>query len=359
GRLVFAVDVPSGLDGDTGQPHGRSVRANVTATFGVPKIGLFAHPGRDFAGEVVPVGIGMPDQLVDRAGGPVYHLMDEQSARGLIPARTGNFHKGDAGHLLVVAGSRDKPGAAILACRAAVRTGVGLCTLGAPREVMDNLTASLFEVMGHPLAVGDDGLLPDASVIGAALAGKNAVAIGPGIPKGGGTTEFILHVLRTFEGTVVLDADALNLIVSVPDDVRAARCKKIFTPHPGEMARLLGSSAREVQADRVRAAAECAKKYGAVVVLKGAATVTADDLGNATINPTGNPGMASGGMGDVLTGIAGAFAACGMVPYDAARAAVYVHGLAADRAALKTGMTALVASDVTEELGGVFKEWGR
>jgi NAD(P)H-hydrate epimerase len=359
GRLIFAVDVPSGLDGDTGAPHGRAVRAHATATFGVPKIGLYAHPGRECAGEVVPVGIGMPGELLDRAGGPIYDLMDDSAARGLVPARSGNFHKGDAGHLLVVAGSRDKPGAAILACRAAVRAGAGLCTLGAPREVIDNLTASMFEVMGHPLAVGDEVLSADASVIGAALEGKNAVAIGPGIPKGSGTTAFILHVLRSFRGTVVLDADALNLVAAVAEEVCAAPASKIMTPHPGEMARLLGSSTREVQADRLRAVTECAKKFGAVVVLKGAATVTADVHGNATINPTGNPGMASGGMGDVLTGVAGAFAAAGMAPYDAARVAAYVHGLAADRAAKATGMTALAASDVTEELGRVFREWGR
>ena len=358
GRVIFAADIPSGLDGDTGHPRGAAVKARVTATFGVPKLGLYMHPGREYAGEVVAVGIGMPDSLIDRAGGPVYACMDEEMARAVVPRRTGNYHKGDAGHLLVVAGSRDKPGAALLACRAAVRSGAGLCTLGAPREVIDHLTAGLCETMGQPIPVDEDGYLPDARLIDSLLEGKQAVAIGPGIPRGKGTARFIVEVLRRLEGTAVLDADALNLVAGHEKEVKAARCKVIFTPHPGEMARLLKRTTAAVQADRLGAATGCARRYGVVALLKGAATLVADPAGDATVNPTGNPGMASGGMGDVLTGIVGALAAAGVGPYDAARTAAYIHGLSADRVGEHKGLTALNATDVIEGLPAVLAGWG-
>jgi len=212
-------------------------------------------------------------------------------------------------------------------------------------------------VMGQPIPADRYGFVPDAKVIGAVLDGKRAVAIGPGIPKGKGTVRFILDLMHAFDGTVVLDADALNLVAGHDKDVKAARCRKVFTPHPGEMARLLKTTTAAVQDDRLGAAADCARRYGAVTILKGAATVVAGTEGNATINATGNPGMASGGTGDVLTGITGAFVAGGLDSYNAARAAAYIHGLAADRAAVQKGMTALNASDIIDGLPAIFAEW--
>jgi NAD(P)H-hydrate epimerase len=348
GPMVVSADMPSGLDADTGMPHGVALKADVTYTFGIPKAGLFLYPGRDFAGEVISVGIGMPTELVDRTGVPLMELFDRSLAGSILPMRTGNFHKGDAGHLLVLAGSQDKPGAALLACRAAMRAGGGLCTLASPTGVLSGLAASMSEVMGFALEAGPEGYLDiSGEKLASLLSGKDALAIGPGIPTGPGTLALLLRILNRFEGTAVMDADGLNAVAGHFDEIKSTGCRKVFTPHPGELSRLLDKAVPEIQSDRIAAARECSKLYSVVTVLKGAGTVISDaDGGRVTINPTGNPGMASGGMGDVLTGMIGAFCACGISAYDSARLGAYVHGLSADIKAKKGATASLVASDV-------------
>jgi NAD(P)H-hydrate epimerase len=351
---VWAIDVPSGLNSDTGIPNGGAVKATATVTLGVPKAGLYTDAGAACAGEVMIAGIGAPDQCAEGLSGRLFELFDKGMARALLPRRGIGFHKGDAGHLLVVAGSPDKPGAALLACRAAMRAGAGLCTLAAP---LGALSPELCEVMGTPLSLDDEGLcLTSERELGDLLAGKDAVAIGPGIPRGAGSLRLILSVLGSFKGPVVLDAEALNIIADHAGEVRMTGCQKVLTPHPGEMGRLLGISSSAVQGDRFAAASRCALAFGSAVLLKGARSVACPaDSATFTINPTGNPGMASGGMGDVLTGVIGSLAAQGVPVFDCARLGAYIHGLAGDIAVGPLGESALIASDVIEALGAAFR----
>jgi NAD(P)H-hydrate epimerase len=270
----------------------------------------------------------------------------------LPPERRADDHKGRFGHLLVLAGSPRMTGAALLACRAGLRGGAGLVTLGVPAAVHPLIAPAMLDCMSLPLpgtasgAFARDAIQPTLDFVG----GVEAVVLGPGITTEDQTVEFATRVAQRARTPLVLDADGLNCLAKVPSSLRAAGGPRILTPHPGEAARLLPAKVPEVQADRVGAARELSGKFGAVVALKGAGTVVTDGTRVYT-NDTGNPGMATGGSGDVLTGLLGGLLAQGMEPFDAAVLAVHLHGLAGDLAARKVGMVSLVASDLLDAIG--------
>lgn len=349
GAPVFAVDIPSGLDADTGHPRGVAARAVATATFGFAKYGQVTYPGVDYCGALEVVDIGIDPRAV-AARPPRGELIDAAAAAGLVPRRAADAHKGDAGHLLVIAGSLGKSGAAILAARAALRSGAGLVTLATPAAINPVCAGAVPEAMTDAWPDCDGGLRFDPDRLAAAVAGKTAVAIGPGLGTARAVRDIVLWLIRHARVPLVVDADGLNVLARNPSPLRRAALPVLLTPHPGEMGRLVGRSAAEVQADRRSTACAFAEEHGCVVLLKGARTVIAGG-GQVWINPTGNPGMASGGMGDVLTGVAGALLAQGLDAAAAARLGAYLHGLAGDLAA-HGGAVGMIASDVIDALRG-------
>ncbi len=356
--MTVAVDIPSGLSADTGQVLGTAVEADVTVTFGYPKIGVVTHPGVEHTGDVHVVDIGIPPALATRLDVRC-GLLEESDVRGLLPTRQLGGHKGTYGHLLVVAGSPGKTGAAVLCARGAARAGAGLVTVAVPADGLPGVAAQSLETMTEPYAPDSVDLDPqDATARLVAMSrSKQALAVGPGIP----TTPAMLEVLRELlpDSTipVVLDADGLNLVAQRSALLEQVTAPLILTPHPGEMARLLDRSTAEVQADRLATAREAASRFGAFVALKGARTVLAAPDGEAFINPTGNPGMGSGGMGDVLSGLIGGFLAQGVAPFDALKLSVYLHGAAGDRAAEDLGVHALLAGDLLDQVPALLCAW--
>jgi NAD(P)H-hydrate epimerase len=347
GRPVCALDLPSGLSADHGGLPGPAVRATLTVTFGLPKLALFLQPAASCAGSIELADLGVPRGWLDagcRAG-----LPEPADIRALLPARPTDAHKGRYGHLLVVAGAVGKTGAAVLACRGALRAGTGLVTCACPASQQPVVAGQLVEAMTEPLAeTGAQSLSLKAAERVLELASRmDALAVGPGVGLEAETQEAVRRVLLEAERPVVVDADALTALAGRLGKLREARGPRLLTPHPGEAARLLECSIAEVQADRLASARRLAEASGAWVALKGAYTVVTGPDGDVALNPTGNPGMASGGMGDVLTGISGGLLAQGLAPGDALRAAVYLHGLAGDVAA--TGRpVGLLAGDLAE-----------
>jgi len=358
GARVLAVDVPSGLSADTGRPLGPCVQADRTVTFAFHKRGLVLHPGAELAGGVVVADIGIPAAAAGRVATEA-ELLELPAARALVPPRRADAHKGDAGRVLVVAGSPGKSGAAHLALLGALRGGAGLVTLAARPEVVGPALAGRPEAMSMPLhGAGPLGMAELQPLLEAAR-GMDALVIGPGIPRGPETGPLLRALLAAAQVPAVLDADALNALAETPQGPAALGVPVILTPHPGEMARLCGMSGAEVQADRVGLARARAEAWGAVVVLKGARTVVAEPGRPAAIIPTGNPGMATGGSGDVLAGLTGALLAGRLTAGDAARAAAWVHGRAGDLAAERMGQRGLLAGDLADALGAVWAEWER
>lgn len=358
GARVLAVDVPSGLSADVGRPLGACVCADRTVTFAFPKRGLVLHPGPEYAGEVEVVDIGIPAEAAASVATGC-ELLEEEAARALVPRRAADAHKGDAGRLLVVAGSPGKTGAAHLALAGALRGGAGLVTLAARPEVLPVALAGRPEAMSAALpGQGPLGAADLEALVGVAE-GVDAVAIGPGIPRGEETAGLLRRFLERARVPAVLDADALNALAQDPSLLTDLPAPVVITPHPGEMARLVRGTIAAVQEDRVGIAEERARAWGCVVVLKGARTVVAAAGHPPTVIPTGNPGMATGGTGDVLAGLVGALLAGGLAAFDAARVGAFVHGLAGDLAAARHGERGLLAGDVADELGTVWARWGR
>jgi NAD(P)H-hydrate epimerase len=350
GRPVVALDVPSGLPADGGPPPGPAIRAALTVTFAGLKQGLVTGRGLDFAGRVEVVDIGIPAAEVGR--GVSSFLLEAGDIAPHLPPRARSAHKGTLGHLLIVAGSLGKTGAAALAAGGALRSGAGLVTVATAASqqpvvaglVLEAMTAALPETAAHSVAFkAVDGIAELA-------AGRDAAAIGPGLGLDADTQALARELVRTLPVPLVVDADALTALAGHLDALDAAPAARCLTPHPGELARLLGGTVTDVERDRVGIARRLATEHRAHVVLKGAGSVTATPAGAVYINPTGNPGMASGGTGDVLTGMAGAFLARGLPPVAALQTAVYVHGRAGDLAAARLGQEALIASDLIAAL---------
>lgn len=350
GVPVVAVDIPSGLDADRGQPLGTVVQAELTVTFGYPKLGHIVHPGAKHVGQLAVVDIGIAPEAIAVVQ-PQTTLLTAEDMGALIHVRQPEAHKGDFGHLLVLAGARGKSGAALLCSSAALRVGTGLVTLAGPSSLNAVFSSVLIEAMTIPISERPDGSLSlDEGILITALQGKSAVAFGPGVGVSPETIALTRWLLTRSERPVVIDADGLNCLATDPDVLRAAQVPVILTPHPGEMARLINSSNAEVQARRLDVARTFARQYYCYLILKGAQTVIAAPDGRAWINATGNPGMASGGMGDVLTGILGGLLAQGYIPEEACALGVFLHGYAGDLAAQEKGEIGILARDVIERL---------
>jgi NAD(P)H-hydrate epimerase len=347
-----AVDVPSGLDSDTGRALGAAVRADVTVTFGLAKIGLVTWPGCEHAGVVETIDIGIPRSAVD-AVAPRAVLADDDWVRARLPPRPPGGHKGTHGHLLVVAGSPGKSGAALLTALGALRGGAGLVTLATGPETRAAAHARLPESMVAELDL--ERPPAEAAATATSLArGKDALACGPGIPTSPVAGAELRALVPTLELPMVLDADALNHLAHDPEALRHARAPVVLTPHPGEAARLLGVPTDVVQGDRVGAARRIAERTGAVVALKGARTIVAAPDGRVAINPTGNPALGTGGTGDVLCGLVGALLAQGAAAFDAAVAGVYLHGRAGDLCAAASGTRGVLAGEVADRIPAAY-----
>ncbi|MCB1054191.1 MAG: NAD(P)H-hydrate dehydratase [Acidobacteria bacterium] len=354
---VLAVDLPSGLDADRSEPPGPHVRARCTVTFAAPKVAQVLDPAAEAVGELVVTDLGVPLCAEEPAEGGGLHLLLEDELAGFLGDRRAASHKGDYGHLLVVAGSPGKSGAAVLAARAAVRGGAGLVTAAVPEPLLATVDAGSVESMTLACPATSEGLLARGAVdtVLGALESKDAVALGPGLGQGSETRSVIREIVLGAAVPLILDADGLNAFTGDAGALSARPAATVLTPHPGELARLLGVSTAEIQADRWGAARRAAAETGAVVVLKGHRTLIATPAGEAWINTTGNPGMATGGTGDVLTGLVGSFLAQSFDPLAAAQLAVFAHGAAGDLAAAETGLAGLAAGDLLGRLPAVLR----
>ncbi|MDH3997810.1 MAG: NAD(P)H-hydrate dehydratase [Desulfuromonadales bacterium] len=347
---VVAVDIPSGVDASTGRLPGECVQAEVTITFAFPKIGQVSYPGAGLVGELVTVDIGIPTIVAEQAAAEC-ELLDDAIAASLLPQRDSDGHKGRFGHLLVVAGSTGKGGAAIMAAQSGLRGGAGLVTLACPQSVQPVLAGQLIEVMTAPLEdFGGEVSLQAYEAIVALCADKQALAIGPGIGLGDEPKALARRLLQDTTLPLVIDADGLSAIEGHLEILARRQGATVLTPHPGEMARLCGVTSEAVQQDRYTLARDFAVEHKVVLVLKGARTLIACPDGQVYVNPCGHAGMASGGMGDVLTGLVGSLLAQGLEAFNAAALAVYLHGFAADRLLGQFGDAGLLATDLMREL---------
>jgi len=337
GWPVTAVDLPSGLDADSGLPLGDCVRADLTATYGLAKPAHFLH-GAAAVGRLRVVDIGIPPEAIHKAMLKGEALDSRVLAH--LPERAVASHKGSYGHLLVVAGSAGKTGAAILAARAALRMGTGLVSLAVPSDLNPIFETALPEAMTIPLPSTSCLSVADYQAIEEELPGKTALVLGPGLGLHPDTQELVRRLYRETPLPMVVDADGLNILAPEPETLAQPPAARVLTPHPGEMARLTGKSSKKIQADRLAAALHFTEAVNRdtgriTLVLKGAGTLVCDPGGAWAINTTGNPGMAAGGMGDVLAGLLGALLAQHLEAAAAARLAVYLHGMAADHLALQ------------------------
>ena len=355
GSRVVAVDIPSGMLSDDPKCDAPHVRASLTVTMGLPKLSLMLDPGARSAGVVVVADLGFPRDLLDDRTISV-NLLDLDAMASLLPLRPPWGHKGTFGHVLILGGSEGMTGAAVLAARAAVRSGAGLIYSAYPRPLGAIMESHLVEPVKIPLAGRERWFMPaHAAPALRAAKGMQAVALGPGIGQRTGTKSFVSKVVPGVRAPLVIDADGLNLLASNLRLLRRRTSSTILTPHPGEAARLLRCSIEAIEADRLGACLDLAHDFGVVVVLKGSQTVITSPKGERFINPTGNSGLAKGGSGDVLTGLMTGLLAQGCAALDAAKLGVFLHGVAADRAVIKIGVRALTPSDVIQHLGEAFR----
>jgi len=348
---VVSVDIPSGLSSDTGAIIGSAINAELTVTFGLPKIGTILFPAAGYCGRLEVVDIGIP-QVVELEADYTALMLEEQDFVGILGHRDRNAHKGTFGHLLVIGGSPGKTGAAAMCAQAGLRLGTGLVTAAIPESLNTIMEMKLTEVMTLPLPETKDQTIAAAALdpIMEFCYRIRALALGPGISTQPETAETVRNLLVQCPVPVVLDADGINALAGHLDILSKRTVPTIITPHPGEMARLMDTSITQIQENRITVANEFAKKYQTIVVLKGARTVIAEPSGRVYINPTGNPGMASGGTGDILTGIIAGALTLGLDPIDAANLGVYLHGLTADLASEELGEASLTAMDIHDFL---------
>jgi hydroxyethylthiazole kinase-like uncharacterized protein yjeF len=352
-----AVDIPSGLSADTFETIGPSVKADLTVTLAAPKLAHIFPPAADGVGELVIAPIGIPAALFEKPGLKL-ELVEEAAVRPYFARRKRDTHKGSYGHLLIFAGSLGKSGASVLAGRAALRMGAGLVTVATAAGVLPSIARSMAELMTEPLAETPERTIAAAALPRALalLKGKNAVLVGPGLSTNASTAEFVLGLLPRIKVPCVVDADGLNIVASRLDVLAGLEAPAVLTPHPGEFARLTGLTTAEVVRHRLELAPEFAAKHGVVLVLKGYRTIIAAPDGRVFVNPTGNPGMATGGTGDVLGGLIGSQIAQKNDVLGAVLSAVYAHGLAGDVAADRLSEKSLVAGDIIRFLPPALKE---
>jgi NAD(P)H-hydrate epimerase len=356
GIPVVAIDLPSGLSADSSEPIGDSVEASMTVTLAAPKLPLVLPPAETRAGDIVIADIGIPADVIDSVTGPRVELLTRGSMRELIAPRAPDSHKGDFGRVLVIAGSRGKTGAAHLAGIGALRSGAGLVTIATPACCLPIVAAMAPEYMTEALDETADGINPDAVERVLDIA-RDVIAIGPGLGQSARTVEFVKAVVDRATMPIVVDADGLNAFAGDPDKLTGREGRDvIITPHPGEMGRLVGMSVDEVQARRLDVARNFAAAHHVYVVLKGHRTLIATPDEKVFINPTGNPGMATGGTGDVLTGMIAAWLAQLLDAEAACKLAIYLHGMAGDLAEADDGEVAMTAGDLAAHIGDAILE---
>ncbi|MDI9514533.1 MAG: NAD(P)H-hydrate dehydratase [Clostridiaceae bacterium] len=355
---TLSIDIPSGIDGLTGRICGSCVKADYTVTFFLPKVGMVQYPGAAYLGELTVADISIPYALADDM--EMFDLTDGGMVSNILPPRPEDGHKGTFGKVLVIAGSYAMPGAAILCAQSAYRMGSGLVKLAVPREIVPVLAARVTEAVYAPMESRNGHIVhTDSALLKELLDSCDSVLVGPGLSCNEDTRELVHQVIDLCRKPLVLDADALNVIVSDTEVLSRLKCEAVITPHPAEMARLLGTDTKSVQSDRIGAAKAFAEEYGLTVVLKGAGTVIAGPDGRVSINPTGNNGMATAGSGDVLAGMIASLMGQDVLPYEAAVAAVFIHGLAGDRAAAEKGVWGMTASEISERIGAELQAiWG-
>jgi hydroxyethylthiazole kinase-like uncharacterized protein yjeF len=349
---VIAIDLPSGLNSDSGEVMGTAVRADATVTFGYLKSGLLCEPGADQAGDISIVDIGLPDIEEDET--PNVQLSMAAYVQTKLPVRPVNSHKGTFGTTLTVAGSLGMMGSTLLASESSLRVGAGLALLAVPKSLLTQLPPK--EVIYKPLAETKEQSISIEALkfLEEEIDKASSVILGPGISTQKETVEFvqtfIKDTLLTSKKPCIIDADALNAVSKKPEVLNGKGCEIVLTPHPKELSRLLGIDTKDLQKNRIKSAMDAAQKFNCVVVLKGSRTVIADPEGNVFINPTGNAGMATAGAGDVLSGIIGGLLAQGLNAIDAAVVGVYVHGTAGDIAAEDIGATGIIAGDISHAI---------
>jgi hydroxyethylthiazole kinase-like uncharacterized protein yjeF len=360
---IVSVDIPSGISSDNGQIMGQAVRADYTITFGLPKRGHLLYPGAEHTGQLFIEDIGFPEELL-RSDRLNVDLLTKEEVSSLLPQRRRYSNKGNYGHVLVIAGSRGKTGAAFMAAKACLRSGAGLVTIGVPESLSDIFQSRVTEGMTLVLPDKGDGTLSEkaAGAILAFLKEKaDVVAIGPGIGVTAGIRRLMKTLIQHSTAPLVIDADGINSLQGERGLFSESKVPVIVTPHPGEMARLLSEKPgkttikiADIEKDRINVALSFAKETGTHVVLKGVPTIIAEPAGRAYVNSTGNPGMATAGTGDVLTGMISGFLGQGLKARDASILGVYMHGLAGDIAATEKGAYSLIATDIIDNLPAAF-----
>ncbi len=368
GITVFSVDIASGISSDTGEVLGSAIKADYTITFGLPKIGHIKYPGAGYAGRLYVEDIGFPSQLLQSQDIKV-NLIQKEYVSTLITPRERYSHKGDYGHILIIAGSKGKTGAALMCAKAAMRSGSGLVTIGVPESLIDIIQGRITEEMTLPLKDDGRGMLSANAtddVISFISQKIDAVAIGPGIGVSDDTKTMLAEIIKNSPVPLIIDADGINSLSANPDDVLSKRKSPVvITPHPGEMARLLSRvfnfeyKTIDIEKNRLNISSKLSCEYGIHVVLKGVPTVITSPEGDIFINTSGNPGMATAGSGDVLTGIIASFIGQGLNPLNASISGVCIHGTAGDSASREKGEYCMAASDLIDFLPDAFRYLSR
>jgi len=354
---IVSIDLPTGVSADTQVLEGEAIDASMTVTLAAPKIPLVFPPADSHAGDLVIADIGIPHPVIDEVEGQYLELLTREQMRELVPVRAPESHKGDFGRVLVIAGSRGRTGAAHLAAMGALKSGAGLVTVATPHSCLPIVAAMAPEYMTEPLEETTSGTIDFGAVDRVLDMQTDVIALGPGLGQAPGTAAFVQALVERAGVPLVLDADALNAFVGDPERlVGRDGVDVIITPHPGEMARLLGVSVEEVQRDRLGTARDFAAAHRVHVVLKGNRTVIAAPDGRTFVNLTGNAGMATGGTGDLLTGMIAAWFAQLLDAEAASKLAVYLHGTAGDLAEADEGEVALTAGDLMTRLGDAVLE---
>jgi NAD(P)H-hydrate epimerase len=354
-KPVISCDIPSGLSSLTGLPLGVAIKATRTVAFGFYKIGLVLPSAAPYVGELVLADISLPIQVEEHLNSR-RELIDKPFCRRWLLPRNKESHKGDYGHLLMLAGSPAMPGAAILAAKAALKTGAGKVSAVLPKECHTMLIGQVPEAMLLPVEENNDGLMNAKEIKKFSAFEANSVLIGPGLGRSEDAMQLVRDLLPVLSKPTVLDADALFAVCGYQTLLKEFSAPLVITPHPGEFAKLLGVNINEVQKDRLTAAEEFAKKWNVVVVLKGAGTIIATPEGRSFVNIAGNPGMATAGSGDVLSGMIATLLAQGLPPAAAAACAVWLHGRAGDIAAANLSEAGIVAGDIINYIGKAMLE---
>jgi NAD(P)H-hydrate epimerase len=357
GSNVISVDIPSGVNGDTGLISDVCIKADITVTFGLPKIGTICYPGAEYCGKLVVADISIPQNVIDNEGINI-NLLDEKLIENMCPVRYNNSNKGDYGKIFIVAGSKGMTGAAVLASQAALKTGSGLVTVGIPETLNDVVEMKVTEVMSYQLKDTGNGILALESAHDILKKAENGdvLVYGPGLSKNKTIGDILEKIISNYSGPMVIDADGINALSSNINILEESISDIIITPHPGEMSRLTGYEIDYIQKNRLSVAYDFANKWKVTVVLKGARTVIACPDGEMFINTTGNPGMATAGMGDVLSGIIASLIGQGLSAKEASLFGVYIHGLSGDIGVKKIGPFGLTAADVIDRIPETLKK---